>query len=108
MLCCTRAMKIASVRAFLLSYPFAEPIVFPFEGGDRTILKRDAMFIRVAADKGLVGYAPGPGSERMHRIIETVAAPFLKDRPLADPDALRVQFLEVYGKDRNIAKAYGA
>ena len=62
-------MKIASVRSFLLSYPFAEPIRLPFYGGERTILKRDAMFIRVEADNGLVGYAPGPGSEPAHHAI---------------------------------------
>ena len=57
-------MKIAGVRSYLLSYPFPEPIRLPFFGGERTILKRDAMFVRVEADNGLVGYAPGPGSER--------------------------------------------
>ena len=52
-------MKITSVRSFLLSYPFAEPIRLPFYGGERTILKRDAMLIRVEADNGLVGYSVG-------------------------------------------------
>jgi L-alanine-DL-glutamate epimerase-like enolase superfamily enzyme len=101
-------MKIASVRAFLLSYPFAEPIRLPFHGGERTILKRDAMFIRVETDKGLVGYAPGPGSERVQRLIEQVIAPFLQDRGLADPDALRVQFLEDHGTSLDLVKAYCA
>ena len=32
----------------------------PFYGGERTILKRDAMLIRVTADNGLKGFAPGP------------------------------------------------
>ena len=40
-------MKIAAVRAFLLSYPLPEPIRLPFYGGERTIVKRDAMVIRV-------------------------------------------------------------
>jgi hypothetical protein len=35
----------------------------------RTRLKRGAMFIRVEADNGLVGYAPGPGSESARRAI---------------------------------------
>src|SRR5437588_12311766 len=93
------AMKIAGVRAYLLSYPFAEPIHLPFYGGERTILKRDAMFIRVETDNGLVGYAPGPGSEIAQRAIEHIVAPFLMDRALSDPDALRVQFLEGPGAD---------
>src|SRR3954447_23328221 len=99
-------MKIASVRAHLLSYPFAEPIRLPFFGGERTIVKRDAMVIRVAADNGLVGYAPGPGSERVHLAIEKIIGPFLADRVLADPDALRVQFLEATANDLELAKIY--
>ncbi len=99
-------MKITSVRSCLLSYPFAEPIRLPFFGGERTILKRDAMFIRVEADNGLVGYAPGPGSERAQRHIEETIAPFLEERRLSDPDALRVKFLEGPGADTAIAKTY--
>jgi L-alanine-DL-glutamate epimerase-like enolase superfamily enzyme len=99
-------MKISSVRAYLLSYPFPEPIELPFWGGQRTILKRDAMFIRVETDNGLVGYAPGPGSERAQQQIAGVIAPFLTDRVLADPDALRVQFLEGPGADPELAKTY--
>ena len=101
-------MKISSVRSYLLSYPFAEPIVRRFHGGERTIRKRDAMFIRVETENGLVGYAPGPGSERTHRIIEDTIAPFLSGRTLADPDALRVQFLEGPGADPHVAKTYCA
>src|SRR5207249_1744356 len=101
-------MKISSVRSFLLSYPFAEPIKLPFYGGERTILKRDAMLIRVEADNGLVGYAPGPGSEQAQREIETTIAPFLTGRALGDPDALRIRFLQGPGADPHIAKTYCA
>ncbi len=87
-------MIISSVRSFLLSYPFPEPIRLPFYGGERTILKRDAMLIRIESDGGLVGYAPGPGSQRAHDIIESIVRPFLEGRTLADPDALRIQFME--------------
>ena len=99
-------MKIASVRSHLLSFPFPQPIRLPFYGGERTILKRDAMFIRVEADNGLVGYAPGPGSEQAHRAIEQTIGPFLQDRTLADPDALRIQFFEGPGADTELAKTY--
>jgi L-alanine-DL-glutamate epimerase-like enolase superfamily enzyme len=85
-------MHVKRVQAFLLSYPFAEPIRLPFFGGERTILKRDAMLIRVETSTGLVGYAPGPGSERVHGLIVGVVAPFLAGLALADPDALRVKF----------------
>jgi L-alanine-DL-glutamate epimerase-like enolase superfamily enzyme len=101
-------MKITSVRSFLLSYPFADPIRLPFHGGERTIFKRDAMFIRVEADNGLVGYAPGPGSERAQNAIQQTIAPYLQDRTLADPDALRVLFLQEAGADPELAKIYCA
>jgi len=101
-------MKITSVRSFLLSYPLPEPVRLPFHGGERTIIKRDAMFIRLEADSGMIGYAPGPGSERAHRAIQQTIAPFLEDRVLADPDALRVLFLQGPGADGELAKIYCA
>lgn len=101
-------MKITSVRSYLLSYPFPEPVRLPFHGGERTLLKRDAMFIRVETDNGLVGYAPGPGSEAVQRAIKDVVAPFLEGRALADPDALRVLFMEGPGADPSLARVYCA
>jgi len=101
-------MKISSVRSFLLSYPFKTPLKLSFYGGERTILKRDAMLIRIDTDNGLVGYAPGPGSERAHAAIQNTIAPFLFGRKLADPDALRVQFLDGPGQNPEIAKVYCA
>jgi L-alanine-DL-glutamate epimerase-like enolase superfamily enzyme len=99
-------MKISSVRSYLLSYPFKAPLKLPFYGGERTILKRDAMLIRIEADNGLIGYAPGPGSEKAHRIIETSVRPFLEGRTLADPDALRIQFMDGPGQNPDLAKVY--
>src|SRR5882672_7545930 len=101
-------MKISSVRPFLLSYPFREPLKLPLYGGERTILKRDAMLIRIDADNGLTGYAPGPGSERAHAAIESTIAPFLAGRTLADPDALRVQFFEQPATNLEMRKVYCA
>jgi len=99
-------MKILSVRSYLLSYPFAQPIRLPFWGGERTIVKRDAMFIRVESDNGLTGYAPGPGSESADRAIREIIAPFLTGRSVADPDALRVLFLQGPGANLEVAKVY--
>jgi L-alanine-DL-glutamate epimerase-like enolase superfamily enzyme len=77
-------MKIADVQGILMSYPFPEPVRLPFWGGERTILKRDAMLIRVTTDGGLIGYAPGPAHERAARDIRDIIRPFLLDRdPLA-------------------------
>jgi len=101
-------MRIVSVRSYLLSYPFPEPIRLPFYGGERTIVKRDAMLIRVEADNGLIGHAPGPGSEWAQRAIEQSVAPFLEGRSLADPDALRVKFMDGPGANLELAKIYCA
>jgi len=101
-------MRIVSVRSHLLSYPFPEPIRLPFYGGERTIVKRDAMLIRVEADNGLIGYAPGPGSEQAQQAIRQTVAPFLEGRSLADPDALRVKFMHGPGASLEIAKVYCA
>jgi L-alanine-DL-glutamate epimerase-like enolase superfamily enzyme len=70
-------VKITEVHAFLMSYPLPEPMRLPFYGGERTILKRDAMLIRVRANNGLVGYAPGPAHERAAREIHEIIRPFL-------------------------------
>lgn len=70
-------MKIARVESFLMSYAFPEPLRLPFHNGERTIFKRDAMYIRVTTDTGLRGYAPGPADERAHRVIRDEIAPTL-------------------------------
>jgi L-alanine-DL-glutamate epimerase-like enolase superfamily enzyme len=99
-------MKLIRVSSFLLSYPLPEPVVIPFPGGERTIVKRDAMLIRVEADNGLVGYAPGQPSERVAAAIEETIAPFLENRTLADPDALRILFQHGPGADPQFARVY--
>lgn len=67
-----------------MSCPFPEPIQLPFHGGLRTVLKRDAMLIRVTTDVGLTGYAPGPAHARAAREIADTISPFLEGRdPLA-------------------------
>lgn len=70
-------MRIANVQSFLMSYPMPEEIVLPFWGGRRSILKRDAMLIKVTTDTGLVGWAPGPAHERASREIAQIIKPFL-------------------------------
>ena len=96
-------MKITSVRSFLMSYPLAEPQRLRFLGGERTIVKRDAMLIRVATDKGLVGYAPGPGSEIAHAAIEHTIAPFLEVRPDCPIKRFPVQQPRLVHRSRNDA-----
>jgi L-alanine-DL-glutamate epimerase-like enolase superfamily enzyme len=101
-------MRIRSVQSHLLSSPLPAPLKLSYYGGQRTILKRDAMLIRVEADNGLIGYAPGQGSETAKHGIDTVVAPFLEGRNLADPDALRVQFTEGPGVSLDHLKLYCA
>lgn len=101
-------MRIKTVQSFLLSYPLPEPLKLIYYGGERTIVKRDAMLIRVEADNGLVGYAPGQGSERWQRTIQNVIAPFLQGHVIADPDALRVLFSEDPGKNPAVERVYCA
>jgi len=101
-------VKILSVRSFLMSYPLPEPVILPFYGGERTIFKRDAMLIRVETQNGLVGYAPGQGSERAQQAVQDQVGPFLVGRAVADPDALRVLFLQGPGQDLALAKVYCA
>jgi L-alanine-DL-glutamate epimerase-like enolase superfamily enzyme len=104
----TEMMRITKVESFLLSYPLPEPLKLTYHGGERTILKRDAMFIRVETASGLIGYSPGQGSPKFERAIDEIVAPFLIGRTLADPDALRVQFLEGPGVDPELMKVYCA
>ncbi|MCX6610632.1 MAG: mandelate racemase/muconate lactonizing enzyme family protein [Acidobacteria bacterium] len=98
--------RIARVEPHLLSFPFPEPLKLKYHGGERIIFKRDAMLIRVTSDKGRIGYAPGQGSEAAQSMIENIIGPWLTGKSLADPDALRVQFLLGPGQDPQVAKIY--
>lgn len=100
-------MQILRVQPFLLSYPLSTPLRIPYYGGERTIVKRDSMLIEVQASGGIRGFAPGQGSDAAREVIEQIVAPFLENRSLADPDALRIQFLSGPGRDRpDLAKIY--
>ncbi len=54
--------------------------MLPFWGGVRTIVKRDAMLIKIDTDSGLVGYAPGPAHERAADEIRNIIGPFLEGK----------------------------
>ncbi|HEY7090378.1 MAG TPA: mandelate racemase/muconate lactonizing enzyme family protein, partial [Tepidisphaeraceae bacterium] len=73
-------MKITDLQAILMSCPLPKPLRMPFFGGERTILKRDAMLINVVTDSGIVGYAPGPAHERAAKEIREIIRPFLLGR----------------------------
>ena len=101
-------MKITEVRPFLLSCPLPEPLKLVYYGGERTILKRDAMLVLIRTDSGLTGYAPNQGSEKAYHAVRNSVAPFLEGRCLSDPDALRVRFLEAVGPDPELVKVYAS
>jgi L-alanine-DL-glutamate epimerase-like enolase superfamily enzyme len=98
--------RIARVEPHLLSFPLPAPLHLNYYGGERIIRKRDCMLIRVISDNGRIGYAPGQGSESAQAMINNIIAPWLQGKSLADPDALRVQFLAGPGLDPNVAKIY--
>ncbi len=85
-------MKIRSVRSFLLSYPMPAAVKLDYYGGERTIVKRDAMLVRVEAGNGLVGWGPGEASEKAHGAIRDVIAPFLEGRDGTEIEFLREEF----------------
>ncbi len=73
-------MRITKVEGLLMSCPFKKPLQLPFHGGLRTILKRDAMLIRVSTDVGITGFAPGPAHVRAVKEINETIGPFLEGR----------------------------
>ncbi len=85
-----------------MSFPLPEPLLLPFHGGERAILKRDAILICVNADNGLTGFAPGPAHERAAREIQETIRPFLVGR-----DPRRWAEIQFSG-DLEITKAYRA
>ena len=97
-----RAMQITAVEAFLMSCPLPAPLRLPFRNGERTILKRDAMYIRITTDGGLRGYAPGPADERAAQLIRHEIAAFLRGR-----DPLQWRTFALRGSDA-VEKVYAA
>ena len=97
-------MKISRIEPMLLSCPFPEPLRLPFYGGERTILKRDAMIIRVTTDSGLIGFAPGPAHEAAAIQVRDVIGPFLHGRDPRDWQAAAAAFTG----DAGLKKTYHA
>jgi len=85
-----------------MSYRMPEPVKLPFWGGERTIIKRDAMLIRVSTDTGLTGYAPGPAHERARKEINTDIHSFLTGRDPRQWKSFEFRF------DPEIVKTYRA
>src|SRR5262245_12044101 len=96
-------MRITDVQPILMSCPLPKPHVMPFYGGERTILKRDAMLIRIKTDTDLTGYAPGPAHERAAAEITAHIRQFLVGR-----DPLKWREYGFKGKDIEQQKLYQA
>jgi L-alanine-DL-glutamate epimerase-like enolase superfamily enzyme len=99
-----------------MSCPLAEPLVLPFWGGERTILKRDAMLIKITTDTNLIGYAPGPAHLRAAEDINVEIRSFLLGKDplqwdkfnfISDPEviktyhAVEIALLDLVGKYEN-------
>jgi L-alanine-DL-glutamate epimerase-like enolase superfamily enzyme len=98
-------MRITNVESFLMSYVLPEPWKLAFWGGERTILKRDAMLVKISTDAGLAGYGPGPGSESARDEILSHVHPRLVGQDVAGWRELRtaagvaeVALLDLAGK----------
>ncbi len=85
-----------------MSFQMPEPVRLRFWGGERTILKRDAMLIRITTDTGLKGYAPGPAHERADREIRQIIGPFLIGKAPRNWQKFR------FSADREVIKTYRA
>jgi L-alanine-DL-glutamate epimerase-like enolase superfamily enzyme len=70
-----------------------QPLKLPFWGGERVILKRDAMLIRATADNGLKGYAPGPAHERAANEINGEIKTFLMGKDVRQWERFSFQSL---------------
>jgi len=101
-------MKITGVEAYLLSFPFPQPVRLASHAGERIRLKRDALLVRVVNDEGLAGYAPAPPTLDTKHAIDRIITPFLTGRELADPDALRTVFQQGAGSDAALGRIYSA
>ena len=86
-----------------------EPVKLRFWAGERIILKRDAMLIRITTDTGLKGYAPGPAHERADREIKQTIAPFLIGRDPRHWQSLGLLTEEFcFSANREVMKTYKA
>src|SRR5262249_2355505 len=101
-------MKITAVEAYLLSFPFSRPLRMKYLGGERVILKRDAMLIRISTDNGIFGYAPGEATRSAKQLIDRLIAPFLVGHTIDDPDALRILFQQGPGSDAEASRIYAS
>jgi len=101
-------MRIRRVEAFLLSCPLDPPLRLLYYGGERLIVKRDAMIVRVESEQGLTGFGPGPPREQALESIRKVIAPFLVGREIREPDATRILFSQRPGVTPADIRAYTA
>jgi L-alanine-DL-glutamate epimerase-like enolase superfamily enzyme len=61
------------------------PVRLPFYGGERTILKRDALYVKVSTDVGLYGFGPGAASETTAAMVNDRLRELLLGREAGDP-----------------------
>jgi L-alanine-DL-glutamate epimerase-like enolase superfamily enzyme len=90
-------MKITEAKAILLSYLMPEPVRLSFHGGVRTILKRDALYVKVSTDSGLCGFGPGAASENTAAIVNDKLSEMLVGREVGNPSGFITDTLSQLG-----------
>ncbi|MEW5975681.1 MAG: enolase C-terminal domain-like protein [Acidobacteriota bacterium] len=102
-------MKVTDIQAYLLSSLLAEPFREPLPGGwERTVLKHDALLIRIRTDQGLTGYAPGPASANTAQLINRNLRPAIVNMDPRKGEGVRKKVLEKRPKYPGLMQAYGA
>ena len=96
-------MKITDVRAYLLSCPMSSPVRLPFYGGERSILKRDALYVKVSTDSGLCGFGPGAASETTAAMVNDGLRELLVGREVGDPSGFPAEILAKFGSKAFVA-----
>jgi len=61
------------------------PVLLPFYGGERTILKRDALYVKVSTDAGICGFGPGAASEATAAMVNDGLRELLLGREAGNP-----------------------
>ena len=79
------------------------PVRLPFYGGERTILKRDALYVKVSTDAGLCGFGPGAASETTAAMVNDRLRELLLGREVGDPSGFVEEASEKLGSKAFVA-----
>ena len=84
----TSPISLKKIEAMVFRVPIAKPVITSFG----TMHSRPSVIVRVEDDRGAVGWGevwcnyPSVGAEHRARVLESVVAPLLIERPWRDPE----------------------